>query len=619
MPSTGDADELQSEAFGVQAGVAALIQELANDNHALAGVLETAMRDLANAAPLPSSKPYGRRLFERAIDDDHVNLRKAHVSSELMRDGPLVGVTLAACAALCESLRRNDTNNDPRGECQSYAFRRLYPDDDASQQVECHLLYHTGLCTPVDFAASIYGRKYTSSGTCKNPTTYANPFCLELAASRGDARVMDYESSHTLCKRKPHTAPASGGKLPTPRSALEAMNMVGLARAQGVYAFWTEKPPYSSRTRRNLHWADSNGNTFYYEANETRCVLVDTLAGHASSHMFARLEPCASRRADGLVCEAAGAAPPPPPDIVGHWRAPQPPPPPAIRERSLRHFVNKEVRPRTRALCSSATEGRSHRAACLEFAEMLSQWRISGFISGMVGFCEPHACWHSCDGATAMDSDGWHACKFAECADSPCLSFLLQECEAGLHDEIRRMFDGACKLVPPSPPEPPSPPPCPPFSPPPPIAPPPPPVVVFSQRVAAEEVTFDPDCEPVSYEECRLIQQEYHDANPTSPNTVAATLAACENADGEEHCFRGCAYGGAVGNGAIYTHLLPRHEAEFGAYNPKRCATSLLPYCACKVTPPPPPAVVPPPPGQLDIQDYEFVRPRASEQMHRAF
>ena len=74
----------------------------------------------------------------------------------------------------------------------------------------------------------------------------------------------------------------------------------------------------------------------------------------------------------------------------------------------LRDFVNKEVRPRTRALCGEATEGRSHRAACLEFAEMLSKWRVVGFIAGFVGFCEPSACWHSCDGASAEDADGYH-------------------------------------------------------------------------------------------------------------------------------------------------------------------------------------------------------------------
>jgi len=144
-----------------------------------------------------TSSSYGRRLFERAVDDDHINLRNAHVASELMREGPLVGVTLAACGALCEALRRNDSNTDPRAECKAYAFRRIYPDDDSNLAVECHLLYHSGICTPIDFAATMYSRKYTSSGTCKNPTSYASAFA----------------STHTLNNKahsQPHNACCAG-------------------------------------------------------------------------------------------------------------------------------------------------------------------------------------------------------------------------------------------------------------------------------------------------------------------------------------------------------------------------------------------------------------------------
>ena len=263
LPSEDDATELQNEAFGAQAGVSSLIASLAQDNPALATVLEGAIADLEAAR---TGTP-GRRLFERAVDEDHVRVRDAWVDTDLMRDGPLVGVTLGACGALCEALRRNDSSTDHRDECQGYAYRRLDPSDPTDFGVECHLLYHTGICTPVDFAATMYSRKYTSSGTCKNPTQHENPFCLELPASRDDARVMDHETSHALCARKPDTAPANGGKLPTPRSALEAMSMVGHARQQGIYSFWAEKPPVS-RHAVNLHWASSTGASFHYPANE---------------------------------------------------------------------------------------------------------------------------------------------------------------------------------------------------------------------------------------------------------------------------------------------------------------------------------------------------------------
>lgn len=156
-------------------------------------------------------------------------------------------------------------------------------------------------------------------------------------------------------------------------------------------------------------------------------MLVDTLPGHGSTHMFARLEPCAARRADGLVCEASQVAPPPPPGAVGsHWRDPAPPPPPALRSKSIRSFVNAEVRPLTEAICTEATEGRTHRAACLELAGALSEWRIAGYVPGIIGFCEPEACWHSCDGTSDTDGDGWRDCRFAECADAPCLDFLIR-------------------------------------------------------------------------------------------------------------------------------------------------------------------------------------------------
>lgn len=162
-------------------------------------------------------------------------------------------------------------------------------------------------------------------------------------------------------------------------------------------------------------------------------MLIDTKPGHGSTHMFARLEPCAARRADGLVCEASQAAPAPPPGAGAgatgagaHWRDPAPPPPPAIRAKSIRHFVNTKVRPLTEAICTEATEGRSHRAVCLEMAEMLSEWRVAGYVPGVVGFCEPEACWHSCAGASGTDGDGWRDCRFAECADTPCLEFLLR-------------------------------------------------------------------------------------------------------------------------------------------------------------------------------------------------
>lgn len=90
-------------------------------------------------------------------------------------------------------------------------------------------------------------------------------------------------------------------------------------------------------------------------------------------------------------------------------------------------------------------------------------------------------------------------------------------------------------LVPPNPPSPPRPPPSPPSPPP---SPSPPPVVAFTRRAALEERAWDPDCEPVTYDECRLVQEAHSKVHPDSPYRVQATLALCEGVDTEEHCFR---------------------------------------------------------------------------------
>ena len=380
-PVADDATALYAAEFGARAEVAERIASLAQDNPALRGVLEGALEDYRKevAAAAGTGTGTGRRLFQRQVVDAALHTNR--VDSELMAFGPIVGIDLAACGTLCEALRRDDRAVDanPDTECAAFAFRRLDPTDDTDAAVECHLLKSTGLCAPIDFAATLFSRKYASSEECSNPSAHSNPLCVELSAARGDARVMDYETSATLCRRGSDAAAGNGGKLPTPRSALEAMSMVGYARQAGVFSFWAQKPPLSRTTARNLHWADNDGNLLHYPVNETRCVLADTMPGHGSTHMFVRLavRGAARRR----LCEASQAAPAPPPGATGatgahsHWRDLALPPPPAIRAKSIRTFVNTKVRPLTEAICTEATEGRSHRAVYFEMAEMLSEWR----------------------------------------------------------------------------------------------------------------------------------------------------------------------------------------------------------------------------------------------------
>ena len=72
---------------------------------------------------------------------------------------------------------------------------------------------------------------------------------------------------------------------------------------QGVGAFWVASPVDNS-VDVDLHWADEFGNTLIYRAGDTRCVLIDSHPGVAGS-MFASVQPCHARKADGVVCEAA--------------------------------------------------------------------------------------------------------------------------------------------------------------------------------------------------------------------------------------------------------------------------------------------------------------------------
>ena len=206
-PVEPDETTLSKEDEGYRAGVAEHIKKLALDNLALREVLHDALSDFESG---------GRRLMERRPRAD-LSLKSNYISGPLMAFGPIVGIELSACGVLCEAHRRSTSNGD---DCQAYAFRRLDPADDTDLSVECHLLRDTGLCTPIDFAATFYSRRYESSRECTDPTPRSNPLCLEVAASRNDARVMDYDTSHRLCAR----GPGEKGVLPNPRSALEVLD-----------------------------------------------------------------------------------------------------------------------------------------------------------------------------------------------------------------------------------------------------------------------------------------------------------------------------------------------------------------------------------------------------------
>ena len=110
-------------------------------------------------------------------------------------------------------------------------------------------------------------------------------------------------------------------------------------------------------------------------------------------------------------------------------------------------------------------------------------------------------------------------------------------CPPATHAQIQSDYDGACAVTPPAPPQPPQSPPTPPL----PAAPPsplhPPPFVHHSMRERDAERDYDPDCEPVSYTDCKELVDQYADANPGHLKALDVTFAPCEGLLSEADCF----------------------------------------------------------------------------------
>ena len=473
----------------------------------------------------------GRRMDERRLWEQDWNVRDPDLTSNyvahpIMQYGALGGLTLAECSAICEALRRNASDSPGQEECQAFAWRYERPDVITdSTLVECYLLRNTGSCSAVDFAARIWSRKYDDNNDCDDPVhSKSHPLCLEISAMNENARVLDHDGSYDICQNNEN----GKGQLPLPRSKLESMNMVAYARQQGVSSFWSASPVDNS-VDVDLHWADEFGNTLVYRAGDTRCVLIDSHPGIAGS-MFASVQPCHARKADGVVCEAATNMPPPPafgvapPDA--YYRAPAPPPPPLVKAESRRMFVKEMVRPRTELICSGIEQGPERRAACREFAHYMATPRTYAFIPVFTAFCEPNLCWSSCGGQGSTDTEGWHDCKDAKCADASCLDFLKRECPSGMLEELQKIHDDECTLHPPLPPQPKPPPP------PPTANPAPPEILDYFQRVAKDELDSDADCLPVSYETCQKVVQRFMDSlggpNQLYTGVLDVSLAPCE-------------------------------------------------------------------------------------------
>ena len=209
-----------------------------------------------------------------------------------------------------------------------------------------------------------------------------------------------------------------------------------------------------------------------------------------------------------------------------------PPPPPFLRERSVADFSRSTVKPMTQTICTSATEGRTHKNVCTFMIDQLSKRQTVGFLVGVVPLCEP-VCWNACQG-----EDSFATCKRAECAAADCLSFLINECPPAMSNAFRNQHNARCSLVPPLPPPPPTPPPLqsPPAKPPtpphkPPSAPPPPIVPAYELRFSNSEASWQQPCLPVSLNDCKAIVEDFARQTGT-PNTLRVWRPMC---NGREH------------------------------------------------------------------------------------
>ena len=618
-----DQDAYVLEAQAALADTKALIATLGNNNPVLRSFLGTAVSDLESeivrtqdsAAARPTvtaSGKYepgsaGRRLLEREVEFPHsISSRMVdHPIQKTYRAG-IPGLSRSACEAICEALAVTANNTDPES-CSAFGFVRQNPFSLTDTNGRCYLLTSAGACMPEDFGAAMYTRQIMSERQCHAAAPgYDNPLCIQLSTTRIDTRVLSHSDAVDLAAQTPRDpAPGSGG-LPSPRNALEAGSFVAFARRDGVYAFWAARVP-NADSDVTTHWVAPDSKQLVVFKGDPRCILVSSTTSSTANAMYANLEPCSAKLADGIVTVAAQAAPPPPPGdtttgIYDPRRAP--PPPPSSRSIGWSIWKREVLKLETKAICSGAGgEGRVHRNLCQRVLNELARWQhVVG--AGIVAPLCDKVCWHSCDGGNdAQIADSFNSCPQTECAQTSCYTFLISECPSSFYATIDSVFKSKCSVAPPSPPSPPRPPPSPPAPPqsPAPLAPPPPLNIV--ERLRDEELDSDPDCGLISIAQCSEVIRQFAARNGGEQRGYSrfmrVSTSHCEGLESETDCAIGCFYG--TRTGGVYRFLPP--EVPSSKFTRPRCRMSDHPRCACSpdsIRSPPPALYSPPPPVAFD-------------------
>ena len=298
----------------------AIVQQLGESNPILRGFLVNAMEEMRQSivrvsdGTTKASDYYGRRLMQRQFDyPTYMNeiLIDHPIMTQFGKEG-LPGVTIEGCEALCEGVSVFSNRTDKR-ECRALAFKRVDPFSTTDFTGRCYLLQNAGSCKVEDFASELYTRQIESEEVCHKPVShYENPLCIQLPTTRTDTRVLTHFDATAIAAQTPTPAAPGSGGLPQPRTTLEAGFFIALARREGIYSFWSANPD-TTNGNVTLHWITEGGSELVYRQGESRCVLVSSATSTAATKMYASLEPCTAKLADGVLTVAAAAAPPPPP------------------------------------------------------------------------------------------------------------------------------------------------------------------------------------------------------------------------------------------------------------------------------------------------------------------
>ena len=236
--------------------LAAEIRESLAETHALiASFGETApvLRDLLTrsaeemensivaARDASASAIEGRRLMSRRFEFD-TKLTDVLVDHEIQKDqyaDGVPGIDKLSCETLCSAV----TEQNASRACKAIVFKRQYPFSRTDRTGRCYLLKSAGSCFGRDFGAQLLTRQIDSENVCEEiaPGLH-DTACISLPASRDDLRVLSHKDATDMAAVTPANAPTSAGKLPLPRTVLEAMSLVAFARQLGVYAFWLRSP-----------------------------------------------------------------------------------------------------------------------------------------------------------------------------------------------------------------------------------------------------------------------------------------------------------------------------------------------------------------------------------------